>query len=91
MNLFLFADDTTVFFEAKPNSNIEETLNTELDKIADWLAASKLSLNISKSNLMIFSIKNTKAKQVNNNKIMINDIPIAEKTVPSTGVTSDGF
>ena len=35
MNFFLFADDTTVFFEAKPNSNIEETLNTELDKIAD--------------------------------------------------------
>ena len=81
VNFFLFADDTTVFFEAKPNSNIEEILNTELDKIADWLAASRLSLNISKSNLMIFSTKSYKAKQANNNKIMINNITIAEKTV----------
>ena len=35
-------------------SSITDNINIELDKICDWLAVNKLSLNASKSNYMIF-------------------------------------
>ena len=41
-------------------------LNTELSNIANWLAANKLSLNVSKSKLLVFSNKRTN-KQANHN------------------------
>ena len=47
----LFADDTSVFIEGK---NIDEVIGTELAKLTVWLATNKLTLNIKKSNFMIF-------------------------------------
>ena len=39
LKFFLFADDTTVFYSDKTNANTEETLNMELVKVSNWLAA----------------------------------------------------
>ena len=55
----LFADDTSLFYSHKDKIEGAKILNTELSKIADWLAANKLSLNVSKSKLLIFSNKHT--------------------------------
>ena len=54
LKFFLFADDTTVFYSDKTNPETENLLNTELNKVSDWLAANKLSLNVDKSNFMHF-------------------------------------
>ena len=51
----LFADDTSLFYSHKNKHEAVEILNTELAKISEWLAANKLSLNVSKSKLLIFS------------------------------------
>ena len=59
-NYILYADDTTLignisnFKSINMRSSITDNINIELDKICDWLAVNKLSLNASKSNYMIF-------------------------------------
>ena len=57
LNFILYADDTTLScpmcsFTRECNGDIELVsilINSELDKIADWLAVNKLSLNVQKN------------------------------------------
>ena len=57
----LFADDTNLFISGKNINHLEQTINTELDNIILWLKTNKLSLNIKKTQLMLFSgFKKTK-------------------------------
>ena len=55
----LFADDTSLFYSHENKVEGAKILNVELIKIADWLAANELSLNVGKSKLLIFSNKHT--------------------------------
>ena len=63
LNFIRYADDTTLSsspmcsFTSQCNGNIEFVsvlINSELNKIADWLAVNKLSLNVQKNKFMIF-------------------------------------
>ena len=62
LNFILYADDTTLSSPMCPfargcNGNIElisTSVNSELNKIADWLAVNKLSLNVQKTKFMTF-------------------------------------
>ena len=56
----LFADDTSLFYSHKNKAEGAKILNDELTKIAEWLAANKLSLNVGKSKLLIFSNQRSK-------------------------------
>ena len=49
----LFADDTTIYKTGKQVNNIYEDMNKELQVLADWFRANKLSLNISKTKYII--------------------------------------
>ena len=57
-----YADDTTLFSSLSsfiPDSNrsmanASETINSEINKVTDWLIANKLSLNVNKTKLMVF-------------------------------------
>ena len=51
---FLFADDTNLLYADRSLKNLEITVNKELAKVSDWLIANKLTLNIKKSNFVIF-------------------------------------
>ena len=51
----LFADDTTLYYSYPNIPHLYETMNKELDNLTDWFCANKLSLNVSKTNYMIFS------------------------------------
>ena len=53
----LFADDTCLFLSHKNSDTLEELVNLELKNITDWLIANKLTLNISKSNFILFTTK----------------------------------
>ena len=67
-NYILYADDTTLignisnFKSINMQCSITDNINIELDKICDWLAVNKLSLNASKSNYMIFHHRQKKLK-----------------------------
>ena len=50
----LFADDTNVFNSHKSIEALVNHTNTELQKIAIWFQANKLTLNIDKTNFIIF-------------------------------------
>ena len=50
----IFADDTNLFHANANLVNLEITINRNLEKIFDWLAANKLSLNIDKTNFVLF-------------------------------------
>ena len=50
---FLFVDSTTLLFAHK-NLKALGQVNSELSKVSEWLVVNKLSLNIKKSNYVIF-------------------------------------
>ena len=54
----LFADDTNLFLVGDDLKEVCETMSFELDKLSRWFQANKyLSLNVSKTNFIIFSNK----------------------------------
>ena len=54
LQLLLFADYTNIFLEHMDIKTLIETVNSELVKLADWFSANRLSLNVSKTNFIIF-------------------------------------
>ena len=54
----LFADDTTLFDSDSNLTTLIDRFNRELIDIVNWLNANRLSLNIDKTNYMIFRPKN---------------------------------
>ena len=50
----MFADDTNAVYADKNLKSLEFTVNQELCKLFDWLTANKLTLNIKKTNFVIF-------------------------------------
>ena len=71
--MIMYADDTTLYCDIHGVPNIQHLLNAELSKISDWLAANKLSLNVSKTKLMIF---HSDKKKVLYPKLFINNSEI---------------
>ena len=77
LKFYLFADDTNIYYESKSLINLENTINKELDKLYLWLNVNRLSLNIDKTNFIIFHPYNKPIK--NSITIKINKKAIAEK------------
>ena len=73
----LFADDTSLFYSHDSKTEGAKILNAELSKIAEWLAANKLSLNVSKSKLLVFSNRHTSVDS-NDTDIYINGEKLKE-------------
>jgi len=57
LTLIMFADDTNIFISGQSLELITETANNELDKISSWFSANLLSLNIKKTNYILFGNK----------------------------------
>ena len=60
LSFFLFADDTTIYHSHKNLEILKETLNSEMVNVCQWLRANRLSLNLSKTKLILFRSKNEK-------------------------------
>ena len=54
LKFFLFADDTNIYFESDNLFKLQKVINKELKKLNIWLNINRLSLNISKTNFLIF-------------------------------------
>lgn len=69
----LFADDTNLLYGDKNLKSLETIVTAELSKVWDWLNANKLTLNVKKSNFVIFQPKGrrsnhqVKIKLIDNN------------------------
>ena len=51
----MFADSTCLSYSYECNQNPETVLNGELHKMSEWLVANRLSINVDKSNHVLFS------------------------------------
>ena len=49
----MYADDTSISFSARSVSDLNVTLNKELDSLREWLQGNKLSLNVLKTQAMV--------------------------------------
>ena len=74
----LFADDTTIYLSSNNISYLYTTMNGELLKHTDWFRANKLSLNISKTNYILFTCQNRQV--VTNIDLQLSDISIERTT-----------
>lgn len=53
-SFYLFADDNNLLYADKNLRSLKNAVNAELSNVSNWLRANKLSLNVSKSNLLYF-------------------------------------
>ena len=83
-----FADDTSLLFGNKCPFEISCVINNELQLLTDWLRANKISLNESKTKLLIFNTRRKQNIAVPNIKIN-NFIVTPEKTVTYLGIEID--
>lgn len=51
----MFANGTTIYIHDPSVNKAVETLSFEFKKVYGWLATNKLSLNVIKTNLMVFA------------------------------------
>ena len=77
LNFYLFADDTNIYYESNSLNELEKSINKELSKLYLWLNVNRLSLNIDKTNFIIFHPFNNPSKQ--NVTIKINKKALNEK------------
>ena len=56
LDFILFAADTNALLASNDIMSLEQALNTEISKVSNWLIANKLSINIKKTNYMIYNI-----------------------------------
>ena len=53
----MYAGDTTLLLNSSDPNALQNDLNSNLGRIADWFQANKLTLNIKKTKLMLFGSK----------------------------------
>jgi hypothetical protein len=59
-DLILYADDTSLFYYSKSIHDIIINVQTDLDLLSNWFNSNLLTINIDKTNYVIFSAKNKK-------------------------------
>ena len=72
----MFADDTNLFISSHSLESLSVTSNTVVAKLAKWFRLNKLSLNVNKTNYILFhSRQNQLLTQI---KLTIDNIPIEQ-------------
>ena len=72
LKFILFADDTNIFCSGNDVNQLGKLVTKELNKLKDWFAINRLSLNVTKTNYMLFS----NSKSTLNVAIMINNTAV---------------
>ena len=80
LKFILFADDTNLFYSCTDLALLQTNINLELGKLSIWFRANRLSLNVNKTNYVIF-----RRNQVNM------DLAIHIDNIPLTRVNSTKF
>lgn len=74
----LFADDTTIFAKSNNLTTLYDNVNSDLDSLYQWFKTNKLSLNVGKTNYMLFT-NNKNVSAIQDHKIKIGDDEIEHK------------
>jgi exonuclease III len=79
LHFILFADDSNVFISHKSYEYLIHMVNRELSFVSDWFKANKLSLNVNKTNYILFS-SHRKTQPQQKGIIQIDNIDIPQVT-----------
>ena len=63
--IVLFADDTNLFLSCRDIMHLFDIANIELSKLSDWFKVNKLSLNVKKTNYILFGRKRLTLSETN--------------------------
>ena len=89
VSILLFADDTNILYSHSCLKTLNVTLQTEMNKIAEWLNLNKLSINTTKTKLVLFRSPNKKKYEM---KLFINNQHIIQvKNTTFLGVVLDEY
>ena len=89
LSFHMFADDTCIFHSNKNYRKLEDEIDTPLDNITNWLKASKLMINVKKSNLIVFEVGNSQSADEAININVENQILELKDTAKYLGVYID--
>ena len=78
VNLILFADDTNMFISDNDLTSLVVKANDELSKLSLWFRVNRLSLNVKKTNFILFRTKNKRMTE--DVKIHIDGVDISRVT-----------
>ena len=89
LRFILYADDTNIFYNSKDIVELGVTVNNELRHVMDWFIANRLSVNMKKTNFVLFGTC-AKLKNITTFNITMNNIEIARSnTAKFLGVWID--
>ena len=77
LDFHLFADDSNLLCSDRNSQILESKVNSQLQKVYEWLCANKLSLNVDKSNFVIF---HPQRKHTSTFKLLMGGKDIKEKS-----------
>ena len=59
LNTILYADDTTIYLSSKNPNDTVPNVNDELTRVSRWFDANRISVNLEKTFVTLFSTRNT--------------------------------
>jgi len=84
----IFADDTTVYTSSPDIKTLYKYANADLESLADWFQANKLSLNVGKTNYILFS-QNKNLMSENLNLMIGKEIIVQKDSMKFLGLYVD--
>ena len=85
----MYADDTTLYTEAKIAEQAVEALGSDAQSTLDWYRQNQLIVNLKKTHLMVFGRKHRK-REISETKLVLNNVELhPEQSVVYLGVTLD--
>ena len=88
LTFHVFADDTNIHLSSNNINDMQSILNRELKHVTQWLYANRLSLNIDKTNYVLFHCPRKKMDHEIN--LLLDDKPIHQtNSVKYLGVLTD--
>ena len=89
LRFILFADDTNVYYSGKNTSDVNNVLNQEMEKVSDWLIANQLSINLKKTNYVIFKPRQKRLNLTNFSLKIKNNLIERKSSIKFLGVIID--
>ena len=62
LRFILYADDTNIFYSCESVDQLCDVVNRELQGVVQWFKANRLSVNLKKTNFVIFGVSPAKTK-----------------------------
>ena len=89
LHFILYADDTNIFYSCENIDDLCRIVNVELGCVMQWFISNRLSVNIKKTNFVMFG-NQAKLKNITNCKIFMENIEIVQtNTAKFLGVSID--